>query len=155
MDAPTRDGGRVVRIADLMRGLTATGRHRAADRIPVIEAERDAWQAKALAAQAKLAHADALITKVCSEKNVLRFEAARLTAELETLTEANELLEADLDELGARLIEARQDLANAHAISSPAPADHGPAIALLDDTVETNVRPLWRVGELRTVETVA
>lgn len=149
-------------IRSLMQGLTASGRHRAIDRIPVLEAERDAikaerdvWEAKARAAQAKLDHAEELVTSVRRQKNALKFENARLAAELEITVEANGLLAADLDELAARLIEARQDLANALAISSPAPADHGPAIALLDDTVETNVRPLWRVGELRTVETVA
>jgi chromosome segregation ATPase len=141
----------VNRIAKLMQGLTATGRHRAADRIPVIEAERDAWLAKAEAAQAKLDHADALITKVCSEKSSLRVAEARLTEQVERLTEANALLEADLDELGARLIAARQELANALAVYSPAPADHGPAIALLDDTVETNVSTLWNAHGLRPV----
>lgn len=138
-------------IRSLMQGLTATGRHRAADRIPLLEAERDEWKAKAAAAQAKLDHADALITKVCREKSALLFENARLTAEKDTATEANGLLEAELDELGARLIEARQELANRDAISSPAPADHGPAVALLDDTVETNVTTLWNAHGLRPV----
>jgi hypothetical protein len=140
-----------VRIADLMRGLAATGRHRAADRIPVIEAERDAWRAKAEAAQGKLAHADELITKVCAKTNALRVAEARLTEQVERLAEANELLEAENDEFAARLTAARQELANRDAVSSPAPADHGPAIALLDDTVETSVSTLWNAHGLRPV----
>lgn len=138
-------------IAKMLQGLTATGRHRSADRIPVIEAERDAWEAKAEAAHAKLAHADALITKVCSEKNVLKFEAAQLTAELETATEANELLTAENDELGARLTAARQDLANHLAVSSPAPADHGNPVPLPKDTGGKTTTTLWDALGLRTV----
>ena len=152
MDSAARNGGRVVNlIAKMMQGLTATGRHRAADRIPVLEAERDVWEAKFAAAQAKLTHADELVTKVCQEKNALTFETARLTGQVERLTEANELLADENDELGARLLAARQELANRDAISSPAPADHGAAIALFDDTVETNVSALWNARGLRTV----
>jgi chromosome segregation ATPase len=138
-------------IRQLMQGLTATGRHRAVDRIPVLEGERDAWEAKFTATQAKLNHADALITKVCSEKNALRFETARLAAELETVTEGHVLLEAETDELAARLTGAQQEIANLRAVSSPAPANCGPAIPLPDDTVETNVGTLWNARGLRTV----
>lgn len=138
-------------IRQLMQGLAATGRHRAADRIPILEAERDRLAAQLAATQAKLAWADELVTKVCAEKNALKFSEARLTAEVEKLAEANSLLADENDELGARLIAARQELANLAAISSPAPADHGPAVALLDDTVETNVTTLWNAHGLRTV----
>jgi small-conductance mechanosensitive channel len=134
-------------IAKMMQGLAATGRHRAADRIPVLEAERDAIKAE----QAKLDHADELITKVCQQKNALKFENARLTQQVETATEANTLLGADLDELSARLIETRQDLANALAVSSPAPADHGNPVPLPKDTGGKTITTLWDACGLRPV----
>lgn len=136
-----------MKLTDLMRGLTGHGRRRAIDRIPELTAERDYWQALAEARREQLAHADRLITKVCQEKSALRFEAARAAAELDVLTEAHRLLEVENDELAARLIEVRADLANQLAIHSPAPADHGPAIPLPrydpDRTEELTVRTLW------------
>ncbi len=145
-------------IARLMQGLTGTGAHRAADRIPQLETDRDYWQAVALEAQAKLDHADALMTTVCQEKANIeaaaKFEAARLNGEIDVLTEANEFLAQENDELAARLIATRQDLANARAISSPAPADHGPPVALPkrdpEATEEIFAGPLWDINALKT-----
>lgn len=124
-------------ITELMRGLTGTGRRRAVDRIPELTAERDQltaerdrWRALAEARQEQLAHADRLITKVCREKTAMRVDVARVEAERDNLAVANEALEQDNDELAARLTEARSEIANLLAISSPAPADHGPAIPL-------------------------
>jgi seryl-tRNA synthetase len=117
-------------IAELMRGLTGTGRRRAVDRIPELTAERDRWRALAEARQEQLAHADRLISKVCREKAALRVDLARAEAECDNLAVANEALEQESDELAARLNEARSEVANLLAIRSPAPADSGPAIPL-------------------------
>ena len=138
-------------IAKLMQGFTGTGVHRAADRIPALEADRDYWQAVAFEAQTKLVHADLLVEKVCGKKTAVLFENARLTAELDVLAEAHGLLGEENDELAARLTETRQDLANARTVSSPAPADHRPAIVLRDpdSTAEINVTTLWNGLGLR------
>lgn len=139
------------RIAMMMQAFTGHGAHRAADRIPALEAEAARWQAVAFEAQAKLDHADALMARVCAEKSAVLVENARLVAELDIVTEAHRLLEKENDELAARLIEARADRANALTVSSPAPADHGPAIRLHDpdSTTEINVTTLWNGLGLR------
>ena len=138
-------------ISRLVQGLTGTGAHRAADRIPELEADRDYWQAVALEAQAKLDHADRLVKKVCREKAAGRFENARLTAELDAFKQGHELLSINYDELAARFTAVSAALANAHAVSSPAPADHRPAIVLHDpdSTAEINVTTLWNGLGLR------
>lgn len=145
-------------LTALVQGLTGTGSHRAADRIPQLEADRDYWRAVALEARAKLAHADRLITTVCEEKSALAFENARLREELATLTEGHGLLLDDCDELAARLIEARQDLANATPVSVPAPADHAPAIPGAEAEATQELRfcgPLWDINALTTTAKAA
>ena len=138
-------------FAKLMQGLAGTGAHRAADRIPVLEADLAAAQALAKARQEQLAHADALITRVCQEKSATRFKLARLTAQLDVATKAHQLLEQENDELTARLTALRAENANLLAVYSPAPADHGPAIPLRDAerTAELKVSALWGAHGLR------
>jgi hypothetical protein len=140
-------------IAKLMQGLAGTGSRRAVDRIPELTAQAAYWEAVAFKAQAKLDHADRLMTRVCAEKSAALVENARLTAEVELLAEANELIVLENDELAARLIEARSDLANARMVRPLTPADHGPAILLHpydpDATAETNVTTLWNGLGLR------
>lgn len=136
-----------------MQAFTGTGAHRAADRIPVLEADRDRWQRLATAWQEQTTHADRLVTKVCQEKAALVFENARLAAELDVVTEGHQFLEQENDELATRLTEVRQNLANARAISSPAPADFGPPITLPthdpDATEEIFAGPLWDINALK------
>jgi len=137
----------------LLQGFVGTGAHRAADRIPGLEVDVAYWQAVAFEAQAKLEHADRLVEKVCGEKAAIEFENARLASELEVVTEGHRLLGQENDELAARLIETRQDLANARAISSRAPADFGPPVALpmydRDATEEIFAGPLWDMNALK------
>lgn len=120
-------------ITDLWRG-----RRRAADRIPVLTTERDLWFMLALlqahqlgAARRQLDAADASTTVMGAELDGLRIERADITGAY--------------DQLAARYHEVDADLRNLKAISSPAPADHKPAIVLhdLDDTVSTPVSALW------------
>jgi hypothetical protein len=121
------------------------GRHRAADQLLLVEAERDRLAARNAHLQTTLGHADELITLVCQNAAASRVEADELRAERDTLAEAQELLLVDYDELAARNTALRQELLNLRAISSPAPADHGPAIPLHDPerTVPTPAYALW------------
>lgn len=123
------------------------GRHRAADQLALVEAERDRLAARNAHLQNALGHADELITRVCRRGAANCAEAEQLRAELDTLTEAHALLESENDELAARNTALRQELANLRAISSPAPADGKPAIPLRgydpEATVPTPVYGLW------------
>ena len=137
-----------------MQALTGTGSHRAADRIPVLEADRDRWQRLAAAWQNQALHADRLVTKICAEKTAALFEGARLAAELDIVTEAHRLLEQENDELAARLTAARQELAKANAVSVPAAAEL--ADADLEATQELRLRgPLWDINDLNPAKAAA
>lgn len=129
-------------LAYLLRG---TGRRRAADTIPLIEAERDHWHGRCVALERRLALADGLIADiVCANQQILT-RAQTAEHDLAALVQAHEYLLTENDELAARYTDLRIENANLKAISSPAPADGGPAIPLRDphDTVELTASTLW------------
>ncbi|MFC8447573.1 hypothetical protein [Kitasatospora sp. NPDC057223] len=63
-------------LAEVRRRVQGCGRHRAADVIPVLTADRDRWQRLALVRQAQLVHADGLIARLCAERDAAVQEAA-------------------------------------------------------------------------------
>lgn len=131
--------------------LRGTGRRRAADYIPVVEAERDYWKARAAALQDRLVHADDLIVAVCCRNEQLERGRAQAAADRDLILDAHRILLDDHDELAARYTELRIELANLKAISSPAPADNVPAIPQHDPeaTAELTVTTLWNAHGLR------
>lgn len=123
---------------NLRRMFAGTGRRRAADYIPIVEAERDRLRAR-------LADADTLIVSLVHERNAANRKARsamrgleQAALELEAALTENAALATENDELAHRLLAANAEIANLKAIRCPAPADW-PAEA---DTEEL-VMPLW------------
>lgn len=134
--------------------LRGTGRRRAADYIPVVEAERDYWKARAAVLQDRLVHADDLIVAVCCRNEQLERGLAQATADRDLILDAHRFLLDDHDQLAARHTEVRMELANLKAVSSPAPADDVPAIPQHDPeaTAELAVTTLWNAQGLRPLQ---
>jgi hypothetical protein len=117
--------------------LRGTGRRRAADRIPVLTAERDQWMLLALLQAHELAGTKQQNAKLTAGNEIL---AAKLEG---TIIERNDALDA-YEEAAARAREALADLANLRAITTPAPIDGGHVVLRdFDDTVETPVMTLF------------
>jgi hypothetical protein len=132
--------------------LRGTGRRRAADTIPLIEAERDHWKHRCAALEHRtatlehrLALADGLIADIVCANQRLQRRAETAEHNLEALNDAHNYVLNDLDELSHRNTALRIENANLKAIYSPAPADGGPAIPLRnpEDTVPIPVFTLW------------
>lgn len=98
-------------LAAVSRRFKGHGRRRAADRIPVLTAERDYWRQLAEARQAQLAHADNLITDLCAQRDTAVLDAA----DMRDTADAVRPLEAEIRTL--------------LAVSVPAPADREYAAA--------------------------
>lgn len=129
-------------LAYLLRG---TGRRRAADTIPLIEAERDHWHSRCAALEHRLALADGLIADIVCKNQQILTRAQTAEHDLNALGQAHEYLLTEHDELAHRYTDLRIENANLKAISSPAPADGGPAIQHRDpqETVPIPVFTLW------------
>jgi hypothetical protein len=129
-------------LAYLLRG---TGRRRAADTIPLIEAERDHWHSRCTALEHRLALADGLIADIVCKNQQILTRAQTAEHNLAALVQAHEYLLTENDELAARYTDLRIENANLKAISSPAPADGGPAIQHRnpEETVPIPVFTLW------------
>jgi hypothetical protein len=114
------------------------GQHRAADRIPVLTAERDLWAATALLLAAQLARRTQQLANADTLTGYLGAQVDGLTIERDELCTAWEAADA-------RAREAAADLANLKAIRVPAAADHDlPRAAYdADETIPTPVVPLW------------
>jgi len=138
-------------LRNLLRG---TGRRRCADYIPVVEAERDQAVAEVAALKERLGHADDLLVAVCCRNARLEAALREARTDRDLVADAHLMLLTEHDELTHRLIEARAEIANLRAISSPAPVDHGPAIQLPEapdaPTEELFVGPLWDTRNLHT-----
>jgi hypothetical protein len=132
--------------------LRGTGRRRAADTIPLIEAERDHWHSRCVALEQRNADADALIITLWCTNDGLERQLAQAAADREqaiadrdVTAEGHQFLLQEHDELAGRFTELLMENANLKAISSPAPADGGPAIPPRDphDTIPIPVFTLW------------
>lgn len=119
--------------------LRGTGQRRAADYIPVVEAERDQARAEAAALRERLGHADSLLIELCCAHDRLKRVHAQAVQDRDLTAEAHQYLLADYDELAHRLIAANAELANLKPIHCPAPADWPDSEA---DTRELPVMPL-------------
>jgi hypothetical protein len=105
--------------------LTGHGQHRAADYIPIVEAERDHYRNLAELRETALGHADDLITHLCIRHDKDQQQIALLANQRDMFAEND----------------------NLRAISSPAPADHAPAIPVRaydpEATEDLQVSTLW------------
>lgn len=137
--------------------LRGTGRRRAADTIPLVEAERDDWQTRCAALEHRLALADGLIADIVCKNQQILIRAHAAEHDLDALNQAHEYLLTEHDELAARYTDLRIENANLKAISSPAPADGGPAIPLRnpEDTIPIPVFTLWDAHGLPTFGSAA
>jgi hypothetical protein len=131
--------------------LRGTGRRRAADYIPVVEAERDYWKARCAALQQRLASADDLLIGLVCTRDRLERELAQAVTDRDVVLDAHRFLLDEHDELAHRHTELRMELANARSVSAPAPADHAPAVPSHDPeaTAELAVSTLWDAHGLR------
>jgi len=123
-------------IALLMQGFAGAGSHRAADQIPLLEAECNRLRALLWTNQERLAHADELITTLVASRDDAQLEARDLRAE------------------AGRVPALLAQIQNLQAIRVPAPADCGPAIRHPEPDPDTTqelrfIRPLWDVARLK------
>jgi hypothetical protein len=125
-----------------------TGRRRAADTIPVIEAQRNYWQARAGVLAERNKYADDLIAAMCCKNEQLERRASRAEHDLWALNDAHQHVLNDLDQLSRRYTALRMDHANRTAVSTAAPAD-------AETTVVLGVGPLWNAHGLPTIGSAA
>lgn len=119
--------------------LRGTGRRRAADYIPIVEAERDAAIAKAAALADRLAHADSLLIELCCQHDQLQRRYEQAIADRNLLAEGHSYVVEENNQLAHRLIAANAELANLKPISVTAPADWPDD----HDTEELHLPRLW------------
>jgi hypothetical protein len=121
--------------------FAAPGQHRAADRITVLQAERDGLLAQ-------LVDTDKVVNRYAAQRvhDAARIET--LTETINALTVENEALRGDWDELYARYREVEAALANLKAINVPAPADLETLPPHLYDEEDTQELPVAAIQKV-------
>lgn len=128
----------MITLADLMRGR---GRRRAADRIPVLEAELKVTQTKLVLAENLTRSQFHRIAELEGADQAFRRSIKEINAQLNTATTAHDLLLDCYDELAARYTETDKALRDLRAITTPVPVPPRPAYD--PDATAENVMPLW------------